>query len=440
MCRNIKKASARALALLLAAAMLTALPVGASAASYSDVSQSDWFYSYVTDLSEAGVVNGYPDGSFGPGDKTTLGAALKLIMLAAGLGEQQPTGSHWASGYLKKAEAMGLLDSADSKALDGAVTRLTVARAAARAMSIARSMQSTPFTDVDDGSVTALYNAGVVTGSRDSSGALVFKPADSITRAEISAIVWRIRYTDVHAGHIDAGSYYVEKLEGVAVNPYDRTAFSTQNGYMTYSAAKTVRGIDVSEFQGDIDWAQVAAAGIEYAFIRVGYRGYGSTGSLNMDSNFYSNYEGARAAGIKVGAYFFSQAISEREAVEEAEYLLKALDGRTLDYPVLFDWEPITYDTARTDDIAAETLCAAANAFCAKMERAGLKPLIYSNCYTAYTKYDLRNIKYDICLSEFDPQPDYYYSFTMWQYSDKGSVPGIKGNVDLSISFVDYGG
>lgn len=437
--KSKKKTPARLSAMLLAMCILLTLPSAASAASYTDVASGDWYYSYVTELSGAGVVNGYPNGSFGPGDTTTLGAALKLIMLAAGIPEQAPTGAHWASGYLAKANTMGLLDDSDPKALDGAVTRLTVAKAAARAMSIICSKQTTPFADVDDGYVTALYNAGVVTGSYNASGALVYKPKDSITRAEISAIVWRIRYTDVHAKHIDAGSYYAEILEGVAVNPYDRAAFSVQDGYMTYSGGTTYRGIDVSEFQGDIDWKQVAASGVDYALVRLGYRGYGTTGSLNMDANFYKNYDGAKAAGIKVGVYFFSQALNEKEAVEEAEYVLNALGDRRPDYPVLFDWEPITYDTARTDGIGSNDLCAAANAFCGRISSAGMTPLIYTNCYTAYTKYDLRKLNYEVCLSEFDPAPYYYYSFTMWQYSDSGSVPGINGKVDLDISFVNYG-
>lgn len=435
---RLKLVFSRALALLLVLGIMLCVPAGALAAEYSDVNPSDWFYSYVTDLSNSGVVDGYGDGRFGPTDATTLGAALKLVMLAAGYEAQAPTGSHWASGYLAKAQSLGLLDADDAKNLDGNVSRLTLAKIAARALSMIRSKYDTPFSDVDDGYVTALYRARVLTGSHNDASQLVYKPYDSLTRAEMSAIVWRIRNTDVHANQINAGSYYAEILEGVPQNPYDMGAFVRNGSFMSYEGRETWQGIDVSEYQGNIDWQQVAASGVDFALIRLEYRGYGSTGSLNVDSKFAQNYDGARAAGIKVGVYIFSQAISQSEGAEEARFVLQTLSGRELDYPVMFDWEPITFDTARTDNVSGGTLDLAAAAFCNTVVDGGYTPMVYMSCYVGYTKYDLRKMGWDVCLSQYNDVPDFFYDFKIWQYTDSGSVPGISGSVDMDISFVDY--
>ena len=134
---------------------------------------------------------------------------------------------------------------------------------------------------------------------------------------------------------------------------------------MRYDApgVDTRTGIDVSVYQGDIDWEAVKADGIDYAIIRLGFRGYGSTGSMNLDENFIANIEGATAAGLDVGVYFFSQAITPEEAREEAEFVLHYLEGYELTYPVVFDWEVIGKTTARTYGLDTRTLCESANAF-----------------------------------------------------------------------------
>lgn len=436
--KKSKRCAAGALALIMILSLLLSVPLTGYAAEFSDVAPSDWYYGYIRELSDSGVIDGYGDGRFGPDDTTTLGAALKLIMLAAGYEAQSPTGAHWAGGYLAKAQTLGLLDDSDSKNLDGVVSRLTVAKIAARALSMIRSKYDTPFADVDDGYVTALYRAGVFTGSYNDAGQLVYKPYDSLTRAEMSAIVCRIMFTDVHAGHINAGSYYAEILEGVPQNPYDPSKFVKNGSFMSYEGRETRQGIDVSEYQGNIDWQQVAASGVDFAFIRLGYRGYGSAGTLMVDPKFYRNYDAARAAGIKVGVYIFSQAISESEGAEEARFVLNTLAGRELDYPVMFDWEPIPFDTARTDNVSGDTLDLAAAAFCNTIVDGGYTPIVYMSCYVGYTKYDLRKLGYDICLSNFADVPDFYYDFKIWQYSCTGRVPGIAGDVDMDISFMDY--
>ena len=157
---------------------------------YSDISDGAWYYKYVVELSDEDVVNGYPDGSFKPGGNVTYGEALKLIMLAAGYSEKAPTGSHWASGYLSKALSDGLISS--SVNLDAAITRLEIAKIAAKALDLRSSSISTPFADTSNESVLMLYENGIVEGSFNSSGVRYFYPSNSITRAEISTIIWRI--------------------------------------------------------------------------------------------------------------------------------------------------------------------------------------------------------------------------------------------------------
>ena len=226
-------------------------------------------------------------------------------------------------------------------------------------------------------------------------------------------------------------------MEGMPLNPYDRSAFTVDGrGRLTYEKdgkrAKT--GVDVSIYQGEVDWPAVAADGIDFAILRVGYRGY-TEGGLFPDQTFAQNLRGALDAGLEVGVYFFSQAITPEEAEEEAEYILEALGGEKITYPVAFDWEPITPgENARTDglDGAALTRCAAA--FCKRVEKAGLRPAVYFNQTQAYLHYDLRELAdFDLWLAEYGVRPDFYYRFDLWQYTHTGTAAGIEGDVDLNL-------
>ncbi len=165
-------------------------------ASYKDVTSSTWYYKYITELSNRSVINGYPDGSFKPSGNVTYAEALKLILTATGYGEQAriSASAHWASGYVEKAVSLGLYTSAEAKDLnlDSAITRQEVARLAARAMKLQNSTISSPFSDTSDGAILALYQAGIIEGSFTSTGLRYFYPSNSITRAEVSAIIWRI--------------------------------------------------------------------------------------------------------------------------------------------------------------------------------------------------------------------------------------------------------
>lgn len=214
-------------------------------------------------------------------------------------------------------------------------------------------------------------------------------------------------------------------------------------GRMTYSdsSVKTYTGIDVSVFQGDIDWDAVKNDGIDFVMLRVGYRGYGQKGIMGKDDKFDSNYEGAKKAGLKVGAYFFSQATNESEAREEAAFVLDAVRDCPLDYPIAYDWEFVDNDEARTNGMTSEDITVCAKAFCEAIKSAGKVPVIYFNCETGYFNYDLPQVKdYDFWLAEYYDTPSFYYNYKMWQYSKTGSVDGISGDVDMNISIVDFSG
>ena len=225
-------------------------------------------------------------------------------------------------------------------------------------------------------------------------------------------------------------------VETLPENPYRTAVFSRDGqGYLTADGIETRTGIDVSDYQRDIDWQQVAEAGIEFAFVRMGYRGY-SQGILHPDEMAATNIENAQAAGLDVGAYFFSQAITPEEAEEEAVYCLALLERYDLQLPVVYDWEYISAD-ARTANLDSATLTQCAIRFCQTIEAAGLEAMVYANPDIALNRLDLKLLqRYDFWLALYDNEMDYPYQARFWQYTDSGTVPGIEGSVDLNIQFI----
>ncbi len=232
-------------------------------------------------------------------------------------------------------------------------------------------------------------------------------------------------------------------MERVALNEYDPDGFITRDsGHITYAAGglEAIPGIDVSEFQGEIDWRQVKASGMEFVMLRAGFRGYGTAGKLVADKYFEKNIAGALEAGLKVGVYFFSQAINMEEAREEARFVLDAIGGYSLDYPVVFDWERITNgDSARTDGLSGKAVTLCAKAFCDTVAAAGYTPAVYFNQTLGYLSLELEELEqYAFWLAAYSSKPSFYYHFDMWQYTAKGRVPGVQGDVDLNLSFRDF--
>lgn len=248
---------------------------------------------------------------------------------------------------------------------------------------------------------------------------------------------------DPHAGQVyiyDGFDWvWMTPLEGVPVNELTEEFFTVESGKIKYTGSdyEVLRGIDVSEHQLDIDWQQVAGAGIDYAYIRVGRRGY-TEGGLFEDPYFKANVQGAQAAGLKVGVYMFSQAITVQEAIEEARFVLERISDYNITLPVVFDWEKIESGDARTAGLTMEGRTDCAVAFCETVKNAGYVPCIYFNRNLGYYGYDLTRLtgyEFWFALPE-SGFPNFYYAADMWQYSFTESVPGIVVETDMNLWFI----
>ena len=236
---------------------------------------------------------------------------------------------------------------------------------------------------------------------------------------------------------IDGYTYFFDKngkyVTGEQVIQGARYSFDSQ-GRMSSNSGTL--GIDVSKWNGSIDWNAVKNSGVSYVIIRCGYRG-SSTGALIVDPKFASNIKGAKAAGLKVGVYFFSQAVNEVEAVEEASMALNLVSGYGLDYPIFLDVEA---SGGRGDAIDVGTRTAVCKAFCATIQNSGYTAGIYANKTWFTTKINAGSLTgYKIWLAQYASAPTYTATkYDMWQYTSKGSVSGISGSVDMNISYLNY--
>ena len=246
---------------------------------------------------------------------------------------------------------------------------------------------------------------------------------------------------------VEENSYRAELLENVPRNTYDFSNLHTdeKTGFKTYedeeNGVDSRIGIDVSEFQGeDIDWKQVRGSGIEFAIIRLGYRAYGETGELVLDDMFDRNVQGALDAGLDVGVYFFSQAVTPGEAVEEAEFVLEHIRGYEIDGPVVYDTEEIKGDTARTDNNTRQEFTNYCKVFCDTIKHSGYDPMIYANMKWMAFTLDMEQLTdYSFWYADYHDVPQCPYDYEIWQYSETGAVPGINANVDLNVWFQKSG-
>ena len=204
-------------------------------------------------------------------------------------------------------------------------------------------------------------------------------------------------------------------------------------------------GIDVSQYNGTIDWKSVKNSGIDFAMIRVGFRGWGQAGNFKEDSNFRANLESAKAAGLKVGVYFVTQAITEQEAIEEANWVLDKIRNYKMDYPVAIDIEQSTASngSGRADHLDKNTRTILAKRFCEVIQNAGYTPIVYLNVNWAKNYVDMSQLTaYDTWIANYKHdsslKPSYTGSYTIWQYTDAGSVGGVSGNVDVNICYKKY--
>lgn len=234
----------------------------------------------------------------------------------------------------------------------------------------------------------------------------------------------------------DTGTTEPTREPFLETNPYTESDFTYAGERLVCTAADAVTGIDVSVFQGDIDWEAVAADGVEFAMIRLGYRGI-VDGLIDEDDRARENIEGALAAGLDVGVYFFSQAVTPGEAAEEAAFVIDFIAGYDIAMPVAFDWEHVENPEARTAQVTERYhLTDCALAFLEAVEAAGHKPMIYFNRYQADDLLDLWLLRrYDFWLALYDAPMTFPWQIAMWQYTDHATVAGIPEKVDMNLYF-----
>ncbi len=237
------------------------------------------------------------------------------------------------------------------------------------------------------------------------------------------------------------GNEYEAELLDIPMIKQDLTRIEDQDGkkfYLDEDGETASRlGIDVSEYQPEVDWQQVKDYGVDFVIVRVGYRGYGEAGKLVEDSMFKNHVEGALAAGLDVGVYFFSQAVNQAEAEEEARFVLERIRDYDIKGPVVFDTEEIKNDTARTDDLDGKAFTDHCITFCDAVKDAGYEPMIYANMkWMAFTLDLTKLTDYEKWYADYEPLPQCPYEISMWQYTETGQVPGIDGNVDMNLWFL----
>ena len=197
-------------------------------------------------------------------------------------------------------------------------------------------------------------------------------------------------------------------------------------------------GVDVSKYQKNIDWEQIKKAGVSFVIVRIGYRGYGASGTLVLDPMFEEHFTNVKNAGLKVGVYFFSQATTEEEAKEEAFACAYVLNGRKLDYPIFFDTEAsgASGGSGRADGLGVADRTKCAVAFCEEVKANGYKPGVYASTLwyrnrvdlSSLTKYTIWNAHYGVVSSPID--------CALWQGTCTARLPGYKGDLDVNISYI----
>ena len=235
--------------------------------------------------------------------------------------------------------------------------------------------------------------------------------------------------------------------EWVAINPYwkkntyDFANLVSKNDLLHYySDGKQISylGVDLSKYQSKVDFAAIRDEGIDFCMLRVGSRGY-ETGAIQEDEKFQEFITGAEAVGMPVGLYFFSQAVTEAEAIEEANFVISKIGEHKITYPIAYDMEFIANDNSRIETLTKAEKTDIALAFLTRIEEAGYTGMVYGNKEWLLKRVELHRFEdYDVWLTQEDNIPDYPYVYSMWQYTKQGEVYGIDGYVDLNISFIDY--
>ena len=223
------------------------------------------------------------------------------------------------------------------------------------------------------------------------------------------------------------------------LSPFDQYDFQyDKRNFLTCLKQESYVGVDVSAFQHDIDWNQVKAAGVDFAMLRLGYRGWGAKGTLVKDEYIDQNLAGTAAAGIPIGVYFFSQAATLDEVYEEIEFMLEILGDYPLEYPIVLDWEVANPTEGRVRNVTRRELTDMLRYFCDEMSGRGFDPMVYFNWTQASRMIYLNELEdYPFWLALYQDRMTFPYRVEMWQYTSEGKVPGIEGDVDINLYIPD---
>lgn len=219
---------------------------------------------------------------------------------------------------------------------------------------------------------------------------------------------------------------------------FNKEQFCFNDSFLSYEDENytSLQGIDVSEFDGIVDYEKVKESGIDFVIIRLGRRGY-QTGEIHIDYHFYDNYVNAMENNLLVGVYFFSQAINEEEAIDEANFVLDTLDGLKLDLGIAYDFEEIGEDEARGDDLNKEQVTKNALAFFKTIKTSKYSFLLYASNNSFNKYFDMEKLKdIPIWYAQYYIEPECKHDIFIWQYSEKGTIDNMIESVDMNIMFI----
>lgn len=438
------------------------------AGGFNDVSEESWYFEYVNFAAEHGLMNGVEGNDFEPNGSMTRAMMATVLYRIAGTpdvtGDQIYSdvleGSWYEAGVLWASQTGVMTGYGDNIFGPGdLLTREQLATVLWR-YSGSPEATETEFADSEEISSWAVNAAAWAqeNGIMEGRPGGIFDPGANTTRAEAAAVLSRYYQNFVSTPEDpeepdvpdtpDENDPPVEpeepgsSVEGVRPNEYIAEAFIINNGYLTYvGGTPSFVGVDVSSHQGSIDWQQVADSGVDFAMIRAGYRGY-TAGGIYQDLYFHRNMSGAQAAGLDTGIYFFSQAVTPDEAREEARQVLSMIDGYNITFPIAFDWERVDTSSSRTSDVSSETVTQCARAFCQVIEDAGYTAIIYGGASKIGVDMSIELLaEYPLWFANYTRNwqaTTFPYHYDMWQYTSSGNVPGIDGRVDLNICLVDW--
>lgn len=325
-----------------------------------------------------------------------------------------------------KEEEAPVVDTIPSAAPPPKPTTTTASSTTTTTASSTTTTTATPGTTATD----TPSSAGITSSSASSSVATTTSSSATTTTQAVPDNGWFVK---------DGKTYYY--LNGKPV-----TGYQTMGGVRYYfdeaGVLSSKVGIDVSYAQGTINWQKVKASGVDFAFIRVGFRGWGTEGNMRLDAFFEKNIQAAAAAGIDCGVYFFTQAVSVEEAKAEAQFVLEAIRPYTLTYPIVIDTEWVTTppgDVARANGLSQSVRTDVVNAFCDEIKANGYYPMIYADKNWLTNRLDSGRLKADVWLAQYNSTVTYTGAYKIWQYTSSHKLDGITANtVDMNVGLFDY--